>query len=128
MRRQALGRTCPPWPSALLCGQPSARWARGKLGLASAGQARRAELEPLAQEAAQSAPALPTPGPAPCSATITLVGEALIPGSPDPPQAGPGRRGKGGRGAGRGLGVSRACSVSHPSAMALWATTVCLIF
>lgn len=112
--QQALGRTCLPWPSALLCGQPSARWARGKLGSASAA-GLQAGAEPLPQEAAQSAPAFPDVGPAPSLCHHHFGRRSTRSrGSPRLPQAGPGRRGKGGRGAGRGLGISRALLSESP--------------
>lgn len=85
MRRQALGHTCPPWPSALLCGQPSARWARGKLGLASAGQARRAELEPLPQEAAQVCSSPPDAWPRSLLCHHHFGWRSTDPGEPRPP-------------------------------------------
>lgn len=67
------------------------------------------------------------PDPAPCSATITLVGEALIPGTPDPP-GWSWQEGRGWQGCREGARREQGLLSESPFSYGLWATTGCLIF
>ena len=119
------------WPSTPLCRQDlpalcpwGSRKARPRLCRVGG----MAGLEPLPQETTRSVPSPPEAWRCSLPATIAPVGAAHRSLGVQTPQAGPGRRGKGSRGARRELCVRRARSVSHSLAMALWATTVCLLF
>lgn len=119
------------WPSTPLCQQDlpalcpwGSRKARPRLCRVGG----RTGLEPLPQETARSAASPPEAWRCSLPTTIAPVGAVHRSPGVQTPQAGPGRRGKGSRGARRELRVRRARSVSHSSAMALWATTVCLLF